>query len=341
MEERLALLLRPGPRRVRPDTSNGSDQAPPPTRTQGERHSAWSAPAELGGSGEELRDIDDTVDSDFARTRTGSAMDSPSDPASAPQSAASATGADRRSGRATLRWRFGRPQLLVIVAVVAVGVLLGGWAVLRARPIAIASPPPSTTEAATPSAPASAPASAHDPPVPSPTAAAAHSATPKIKIHVLGAVQHPGVVALAEGARVQDALRAAGGVKRSAELGDLNLAQRLTDGQQLFVSHDPDRTELRDPGVSSGSGGVTDSSGGDLAGESGASPAGSGGAKINLNTATVTQLDQLPGIGPVTAQKIISWREQHQRFNSVQELQEVDGIGPKTFADLEPLVTAP
>ncbi|HEY9293115.1 MAG TPA: ComEA family DNA-binding protein, partial [Microlunatus sp.] len=178
----------------------------------------------------------------------------------------------------------------------------------------------------------------------SPTAAASESATasavPKIKVHVLGAVRSPGVVALAPQARVQDALEAAGGARRSAELGDLNLAQQLADGQQLFVSRDPDRTELREPGTSTTTGSVAGSTRSG-AGGNGMTTAGAPQTKINLNTATVQELDQLPGVGPVTAQKILSWRDLHQRFTSVQELQEVDGIGPKTFADLEPLVTAP
>jgi competence protein ComEA len=202
--------------------------------------------------------------------------------------------------------------------------------------VAIASP---QSPAATGQAPAPAAAGRPGERSPTPTVAASPaSAAPKIKVHVLGAVRKPGVVALTPEARVQDALDAAGGARRSAELGDLNLAQPLSDGQQLFVSRDPDRTELRDPGapVAGGTGSV-----GSGTTSAGAASAGSPPAKINVNTATPEELDQLPGIGPVTAQKIIAWREQHQRFSSVQELQEVDGIGPKTFADLEPLVTAP
>ena len=240
--------------------------------------------------------------------------------------------AGAESVRSRLRWQFGRPQLVVVAVVVAIGVLLGGWAVLRARPIALASPQQTTGTAAPTSTAAAASASGG----PSPTATqsgAPPPSAPKIQVHVLGAVRKPGVVRLQAGARVKDALKAAGGVRHAAALGDLNLAQPLDAGQQLFVSRNRNRTEVRDPGASS-----TESETGSTAAPT---AAGAPQSKINLNTATTDQLDQLPGVGPVTAQKIISWREQHQRFSSVQELQEVDGIGPKTFADLEPLVTAP
>jgi competence protein ComEA len=148
---------------------------------------------------------------------------------------------------------------------------------------------------------------------PFPTASPAPS--PPLLVHVAGDVRKPGVVRLPAGSRVVDAVRAAGGLRRGGRLGGTNLARVLVDGERIEV-------------------------GGQEAAESrpgGGSAAGSGGS-LNLNTATSEQLDQLPGIGPVTAAKILSWRSTHGRFSVVDELAEVPGIGPKTLEDLRPLV---
>ena len=150
---------------------------------------------------------------------------------------------------------------------------------------------------------------------------------PPVRVHVLGAVAEPGVVSLAEGAIVLDAIEAAGGLTPEAATGDLNLAAGVADGQQLVV-------------------GTTASPGGQLNGAgppAAAGPDPGGGADagtlLDLNKATQAQLEDLPGVGPVLASAILTWREEHQKFSSVAELQEVDGIGPKSFAKLEPLVT--
>jgi competence protein ComEA len=230
---------------------------------------------------------------------------------------------------------FGRSQLVVVLAIVVLGFGLAGWSVLRARPVAL-NPRPTATPSGpastlSPTAPDSDPRSPTAPTSITPTG----SAVPMIEVHVLGAVRHPGVVTLPAGARVQDALDRAGGTKRSAEPGDLNLAQPLADGQQIFVARHAGHSEVRDPvAVPPGTVGRPTSI---PPGASGA--AATPGQLINLNTATVDQLDQLPGVGPVTAQKIIDWRTDHGGFTGIEELQEVDGIGPKTYADLASLVT--
>jgi competence protein ComEA len=149
-------------------------------------------------------------------------------------------------------------------------------------------------------------------------------------VHVLGAVKKPGLVTLTAGSRVQDAIDAAGGLTRKADPGELNLAQQVSDGQQIMVGTKAKPSgELRS-GSSGGSGSSSDS------GSTGGS-AGSSGQPVNLNTASQAQLEELPGVGPVMAGKIIAWRTEHGRFSRVEELQEIVGVGPKTYAKLAPL----
>lgn len=142
--------------------------------------------------------------------------------------------------------------------------------------------------------------------------------TPSIQVHVIGAVKRPGVVSVPEGSRVADAIDAAGGLDAAADPGELNLAAVIADGSQIAIgTQRKPRGEIH----STASEGVDSAAG-----------------SINLNTATVAQLDTLPGVGPVTAQKIIDWREANKRFARVEELQEIDGIGPKSYAEIAPHV---
>jgi competence protein ComEA len=145
-------------------------------------------------------------------------------------------------------------------------------------------------------------------------------------VSVAGRVARPGVVRLPDGARVADALAAAGGVRAGVDLSGLNLARRLVDGEQIAVGVPP----------------APDAAGQPPPGASGGSAAGAGGgpaAKIDLNTASVAQLDGLPGVGPVTAQHIVEWRGRNGRFARVDQLREIDGIGERRFQQLRELVT--
>ncbi|MFT3715669.1 MAG: ComEA family DNA-binding protein [Gordonia sp. (in: high G+C Gram-positive bacteria)] len=160
------------------------------------------------------------------------------------------------------------------------------------------------------------------------------STVTEIVVSVAGLVHRPGLVHLPPDARVADALDRAGGGREGADLLSLNLAQPLRDGDQVLVGT-RGAGSVRSAVV--GAGGVGDAGGG-AGGRSGAS--GSSGAKVDLNTATAEQLDALPGVGPVTAQAIIGWREQHGGFSSADQLAEVDGIGPARLAKLRDLVTA-
>lgn len=136
---------------------------------------------------------------------------------------------------------------------------------------------------------------------------------PQLVVHVVGAVRRPGLYRLDEGERVADAVARAGGATRRADLAGLNLAAPLADGLQIVV---PAR----------GAAGVG-------AGGSAARP-----GPVHLNAATVEQLDELPGIGPVTAQKIVEYRERHGAFTSVDDLDAVPGIGPARLEELRELV---
>jgi competence protein ComEA len=153
----------------------------------------------------------------------------------------------------------------------------------------------------------------------------------RIAVHVAGAVARPGVVELAAGARVIDAVEAVGGAPADADLDRLNLAAKLVDGERVFVP----KAGQADPGVVPGASGEAGTSGGSGVPAGGVTP----GGKLNLNTATQAQLEELPGIGPTYAQAIIAERQRRGGFKSVNELRSVRGIGDKRFADLAPLVT--
>jgi competence protein ComEA len=131
--------------------------------------------------------------------------------------------------------------------------------------------------------------------------------TRDVIVHVAGAVERPGVYRLPAGSRVTDAITRAGGFGRGANHDAINLAARLSDGQQVVVSR---------PGTAT------------------ATASGSQTGPISLGTATIEQLDEIEGIGPVTAQKIVDFRDQHGGLSSIDQLDEVDGIGPSTMETL-------
>jgi competence protein ComEA len=156
------------------------------------------------------------------------------------------------------------------------------------------------------------------------------TAPTRVVVHVAGAVVEPGVVELAADARVIDALEAVGGALPDADVDRLNLAAKLVDGQRVLVQRVGDPPAPPDP-TSSVS--PDQSTGGDVTGTS--IPA----APINLNSATLADLEELPGIGPVLAQAIIDERTRRGGFESVNELLDVSGIGDARFADIQDLVT--
>jgi competence protein ComEA len=155
----------------------------------------------------------------------------------------------------------------------------------------------------------------HPSPVPAaPVVSAAPAASASIVVAVAGRVRHPGLVRLPAGARVEDAIEAAGGVLPGTDLAFLNLARRLADGELLVVGVTPP------PGAAPAGGGSND-------------------GRVNINTATLAELDSLPGIGPALAQRILDYRTAHGGFRSVDELRKVEGIGDAKFAQLKDRVT--
>jgi competence protein ComEA len=157
------------------------------------------------------------------------------------------------------------------------------------------------------------------------SAGTGESGAPEIVVDVSGKVREPGIHRLPAGSRVADALSAAGGVKPGTDTDGLNRARFLVDGEQVVVGGP---APAQGPGAGGGS-----APGGAPAGAA-AGPA----APVSLNTATADQLDTLPGVGPVLAQHIIDYRQQHGGFRTVDELREVNGIGDRRFADLRDLV---
>ncbi len=208
------------------------------------------------------------------------------------------------------RVRLGAAQLAVVAVLVALGLGVTAWWVLRAEP----GPP--TAPVGAPSAPADGLVSIAPEPAPSGSAAAAGG---RLTIDVAGKVRRPGIAVLDSGARVVDAIKAAGGARPGVDLSSLNLARLLVDGEQIVV-------------------GLPAPAGPPMAAPAPGAPSATG-PLVNLNLATQAELETLPQVGPVTAQAILAWRDQHGQFSDVAELLEVDGIGDATLAQITPHVT--
>jgi competence protein ComEA len=207
-----------------------------------------------------------------------------------------------RAPARTARWDPGRlGSRSLWIAGLAAALVLVAWTWLD-RPRVEPAPAAPTARAMSTSAPAR----------PSVGEAATTSST--VVVSVVGSVGHPGLVTLPSGSRVADAVQAAGGLVPPADQASVNLAAVVTDGQQIVVGA---------PGAPAAA-----------AGGSAVSP----GGKLNLNTATAAELDALPGVGPVLAQRIVDHRDQGP-FTSVDQLDDVPGIGPARAAELAKLVT--
>ncbi len=206
-----------------------------------------------------------------------------------------------------------RPAAAGAGAVLAAGVLVAvGLAFLGAS-----SPPAQLT------LPTAQPGSA--PPDGAPEATVPATTPVTVTVHVAGQVRSPGVYAVPSGGRVADAVVAAGGTAAEADVEQLNLAARVSDGERVYVPKKGESVPaVAGPAPASAAGG----------GAKGGAPAG----PVDLNTATAEQLEALPGVGPATSKAILAYRSSHGRFRSVTELLEVPGIGPAKLEALRPLV---
>ncbi|WP_280470424.1 helix-hairpin-helix domain-containing protein [Nocardia brasiliensis] len=228
----------------------------------------------------------------------------------------------------------GRRGVCTLLAVGVVAMVVAGVVIFSERPIARPVPPlpaaHSTADAAAPAPPPGTAAQSGTGPKP----VEPGSPAGELVVSVVGLVHRTGLVRLPTGARVADALTAAGGPRDGADTTGLNLAQRLSDGDQVLVGPsgaDPAAPKLGSATISAGGRPTAPSASGS------AQPQPSSG-RLDLNTATEAQLDALPGVGPVTAKAIITWRTTHGRFTDTTQLGEVDGIGPARLARLRELV---
>lgn len=251
--------------------------------------------------------------------RQSSVGHDPPEPAELPQ-----PGRHAARRRRSVAWRpatpalpaLGAAQVAVVAVLAAVGLAATAWWVARdhaqpAQPVAVSQasplvPQPASTASVGPSTAAGG-------------AAGGTSGGAQVTVDVTGKVRRPGIVVLDAGARVVDAVEAAGGARPGIDLASLNLARPLVDGEQIVVGQAAVAPPAGAPGGSSTPSGPT--------------------ALVNLNLATESELESLPEVGPVTAQAILAWRDAHGGFTSVDELLEVDGIGPATLDQLTPYVT--
>ena len=224
--------------------------------------------------------------------------------------------------RSLLRRHRGTVLAMVLVALVAAVVAI----------VAMASARPETEAA--PALPAAVNAMANSSSVPS------SSSSTRIVVSVVGKVANPGLVTLTDGARVEDAVQAAGGVLPGTDVTALNLARKLADGEQIYVGIPvPPGAAVPppDPAVPPDAAGSDNTTKKSKKGKGSSQPA--LGQKIDLNTASANDLETLPGVGDATAQRIITWRGQHGSFNSIDQLRDVGGIGDAKYAKLKDLVT--
>ncbi len=226
-----------------------------------------------------------------------------------PVSAAAFSWRQRLASRIPVRLDPGRRAAVGVgVAVLAAAVVTALWLLAqRPKAVPLSDTVPSIAGAASPVGTGVVPAVASSAPPPS-----------EVVVDVAGKVRHPGLYRLPSGARVDDAVRRAGGPLAGVDLASLNLAARVVDGQQIVV-------------------GLPPGSGGGAAGS--AQPPGAAPALVNLNAATLDDLETLPGVGPVLAQHILDWRTAHGSFASVDQLNDVPGIGDVKFGALHALVT--
>ena len=231
------------------------------------------------------------------------------------------------------RWTMSPRHVVVLAVVLSIGLAWGAWSVFRARPETLpdARPPTTLTSGAPVTQPCAGgrpcpstgaqPSGVQPSPGGQPSPGTPGQAAGTVIVHVAGKVRRPGLVRAPTGSRVADVLTLAGGPLPGVDLTTLNLARQVTDGEQILVG------QPAPPGSASTAPGTTSNPS--------TAPA---NTPVNLNTATLDQLDALPGVGPVLAQRILDYRTQNGPFTTIDQLQEVTGVGPKKFDSLKPHV---
>ncbi|MEU8224267.1 helix-hairpin-helix domain-containing protein [Kribbella sp. NPDC048915] len=214
---------------------------------------------------------------------------------------------------------------MVLAVVLVLGLTWAAWAFLRARPEPIPETKPTTATAGSPvvqptrqqpSPPATQPG-VNQPGNTQTAGTAATPTQPQVVVHVAGKVRRPGLVRAPAGSRVADVLAMAGGPVPGVDLTTLNLARQVTDGEQIIVGQPTQPPSTQQPPSTTGP------------------PTKAPSTPVNLNTATLAELDALPGVGPVLAQRILDHRTENGPFTSIDQLQEVPGVGPKKFDSLK------
>ena len=307
---------------MQPETAQ---QRPPDPWPFSPVHGPGGEPVPGQGSPDEARTDADELVARLRSRRSASGV-------AAAYAAAHGHPTDPRSEQGPRRWALkGTTAVVALVAVLLLGV---GVAALSLRGGGVEPLTQLAAEGSVGGQPGG-PAGSSAPPVPSepsgplptaPTPGSDDAADGGLLVHVVGEVAEPGLVTVPDGARVADALEAAGGTTRKADLTAVNLARAVVDGEQLYV---PKPGEQAPGAAAPGAGGPAPGTGGQ-----GAASGGSADATVDINTADAVALEALPGIGPSIAQAIVEWREANGQFASVDELEDVPGIGPATLAEI-------
>lgn len=221
----------------------------------------------------------------------------------------------------------GRAGAIALAAIAAIAVLVAIFTLMRDQPGPVRSAKLPPVEAVSSSSRGSSPGPTAKPDQP-------------VVVSVVGLVHTPGLVTLAPGARIADALKAAGGTTDGADTIGLNMARQVGDGEQIVVGIAPVKGQppVLGSSVSSGTAAPGPPGTGSHSDRPDRPDKPTRPEAVNLNTATVQQLDALPGVGPVTAAAIVAWRDANGKFTSVDQLAEVDGIGPARLEKLRRLV---